>query len=52
MNKNLYFDIATVAKFKKATKRTKKSTSKIIRMWASSPKFDAMVDELNNELGE
>jgi len=49
---NLYFDIKTKAKLKKVTKKTGKSASKIIRLWVASPKFDAMVEELNNQLGE
>lgn len=50
MNKSLYWDIKTEMKFKRVAKKTKKSTSKIIRMWAASPKFDAMVEELNREI--
>jgi hypothetical protein len=52
MNKTLYWDIATEVKFKKVEKKYKKSKSKIVRMWAASPKFDAQVEELNNMLQE
>lgn len=52
VKKTLYFDVGTEVKLKKATKRTKKSTSKIIRMWVASPKFDTYVEELNNQLEE
>jgi len=50
MNKTLYWDIKTEVKFKKVEKKYKKSKSKIIRMWAASPKFDEQVEELNRIL--
>ena len=48
---NLYFDIKTKAKLNKVAKKTKKSASKIIRMWVASPEFDANVEKLNRDLG-
>lgn len=44
---NLYFDIRTKVKLKKASKKTKKSASKIIRTWVASTAFDRHVAELN-----
>lgn len=51
IKKTLYFDIKTEVKLKRASKKTKRSASNIIRMWVASPIFDEQVEKLNRELG-
>ena len=50
LKKTIYWDAGTEMRMKRATKKTKKSASKIIRLWVASPEFDANVEKLNRDL--
>ena len=46
----MYWDAGTEMRMKKAVRKTKKSASKIIRLWVASPEFDEHVEKLNRDL--